>query len=43
MLYLINIKLSILFKFLFILIAPEIITGEGHGKAADWWSLGILM
>ena len=23
--------------------APEIVTGEGHGKGADWWSLGILM
>jgi serum/glucocorticoid-regulated kinase 2 len=23
-------------------LAPEIITGEGHGKEADWWSLGIL-
>jgi len=26
-----------------ILLAPEIITGEGHNKAADWWSFGILM
>eukprot|EP01125_Pyxidicula_operculata_P012945 TRINITY_DN4265_c0_g1_i2.p1 TRINITY_DN4265_c0_g1~~TRINITY_DN4265_c0_g1_i2.p1 ORF type:complete len:445 (-),score=101.85 TRINITY_DN4265_c0_g1_i2:142-1476(-) len=24
-------------------IAPEIITGVGHGKAADWWSVGILL
>ena len=24
-------------------LAPEIITGEGHNKAADWWSFGILM
>lgn len=24
-------------------IAPEIITGIGHSKPADWWSLGILM
>ena len=24
-------------------LAPEIITGEGHNKAADWWSYGILM
>lgn len=24
-------------------LAPEIITGEGHDKTADWWSLGILM
>lgn len=23
--------------------APEIIKGSGHGKAADWWSLGILI
>eukprot|EP00339_Tiarina_fusa_P014516 CAMPEP_0117022890 /NCGR_PEP_ID=MMETSP0472-20121206/17140_1 /TAXON_ID=693140 ORGANISM="Tiarina fusus, Strain LIS" /NCGR_SAMPLE_ID=MMETSP0472 /ASSEMBLY_ACC=CAM_ASM_000603 /LENGTH=424 /DNA_ID=CAMNT_0004728851 /DNA_START=124 /DNA_END=1398 /DNA_ORIENTATION=+ len=23
--------------------APEIITGSGHGKAVDWWSLGILI
>ncbi|KAG8391023.1 hypothetical protein BUALT_Bualt01G0144900 [Buddleja alternifolia] len=24
-------------------IAPEIITGEGHGSAIDWWALGILL
>nr|AML76645.1 putative LOV domain-containing protein [Pulvigera lyellii] len=24
-------------------IAPEIITGHGHGSAVDWWSLGILL
>ena len=24
-------------------LAPEIITGEGHNKAADWWSYGILI
>nr|AML79188.1 putative LOV domain-containing protein [Idiospermum australiense] len=24
-------------------IAPEIITGEGHSSAIDWWSLGILL
>ena len=24
-------------------IAPEIIKGSGHGKAVDWWSLGILL
>jgi len=23
--------------------APEVITGEGHGMMADWWSYGILM
>jgi serum/glucocorticoid-regulated kinase 2 len=23
--------------------APEIIIGEGHNKAADWWSFGILL
>ena len=23
--------------------APEIITGEGHDRAADWWSFGILI
>lgn len=23
--------------------APEIILGEGHNKAADWWSLGVLL
>lgn len=23
--------------------APEIILGEGHNKAADWWSVGILL
>ncbi len=23
--------------------APEIITGEGHNRAADWWSLGVLL
>jgi len=23
-------------------LAPEIITGEGHDRMADWWSLGIL-
>jgi serine/threonine protein kinase len=24
-------------------LAPEIIRGQGHGKAADWWSLGTLI
>lgn len=24
-------------------LAPEVICGSGHGKAADWWALGILM
>ncbi len=24
-------------------IAPEIIANTGHGKAADWWALGILL
>ena len=24
-------------------IAPEIILNQGHGKAADWWTLGILI
>eukprot|EP00347_Sterkiella_histriomuscorum_P002281 403368758 len=24
-------------------LAPEIITGEGHDKASDWWSLGALI
>lgn len=24
-------------------LAPEIISGEGHGKQVDWWGLGILM
>lgn len=23
--------------------APEIILGKGHDKAADWWSVGILL
>ena len=24
-------------------LAPEIIRGEGHGPAVDWWSLGALV
>ena len=24
-------------------LAPEVISGQGHGKAVDWWSLGILV
>ena len=24
-------------------LAPEIILNEGHGKAADWWTFGILL
>jgi len=24
-------------------IAPEVISGQGHGKAVDWWSLGVLL
>jgi p70 ribosomal S6 kinase len=23
--------------------APEIVQGRGHDKAADWWSVGILL
>lgn len=23
-------------------LAPEVLAGRGYGKAADWWSLGIL-
>lgn len=23
--------------------APEIILGKGHDKAADWWSVGVLL
>ena len=24
-------------------IAPEMVTGKGHGKPVDWWALGILI
>eukprot|EP00494_Astrolonche_serrata_P025298 UN25559 len=24
-------------------LAPEVISGEGHGKGVDWWTLGILI
>jgi len=24
-------------------LAPEVVTGVGHGKEVDWWSLGILL
>ena len=24
-------------------LAPDIITGEGHNRSADWWSFGILI
>eukprot|EP00488_Nonionellina_sp_1-RS-2012_P001554 TRINITY_DN24_c0_g1_i4.p1 TRINITY_DN24_c0_g1~~TRINITY_DN24_c0_g1_i4.p1 ORF type:complete len:704 (-),score=261.99 TRINITY_DN24_c0_g1_i4:168-1988(-) len=24
-------------------LAPEIVTGQGHGKGVDWWTLGILI
>jgi len=24
-------------------LAPEIVTGQGHNKAVDWWTLGVLL
>ena len=24
-------------------LAPEVVSGSGHGKAVDWWTLGILL
>lgn len=24
-------------------LAPEIVTGQGHGKGADWWTLGVFI
>ena len=24
-------------------LCPEIVTGQGHGKAVDWWTLGVLV
>ena len=24
-------------------LAPEIVNSKGHGKAVDWWTLGILL
>ncbi len=24
-------------------IAPEVILNQGHGKAVDWWTLGVLL
>jgi serum/glucocorticoid-regulated kinase 2 len=24
-------------------LAPEILLGQGYGRAVDWWSLGILL
>jgi serine/threonine protein kinase len=24
-------------------LAPEIVSGKGHGKGVDWWTLGIFL
>ena len=24
-------------------LAPEIVTGQGHGKGVDWWTVGVLV
>ena len=24
-------------------LAPEVILGTGHGKAVDWWALGVIL
>eukprot|EP00478_Filoreta_tenera_P002413 GABV01002498.1.p1 GENE.GABV01002498.1~~GABV01002498.1.p1 ORF type:complete len:108 (+),score=30.21 GABV01002498.1:256-579(+) len=24
-------------------LAPEVVSGQGHGKGVDWWTLGILI
>ncbi len=24
-------------------LAPEVVSGQGHGKAVDWWTLGVLI
>ena len=24
-------------------LAPEIVTGQGHGKGVDWWTVGVLI
>ena len=24
-------------------LAPEVLTGRGHGLAVDWWALGVLL
>jgi serine/threonine protein kinase len=32
-----------MFSFLLEYIAPEVIHGNGHTAAVDWWTLGILI